>query len=456
MGLGAAGANEWLGVGGGLLGAAVDSDACGGAAAPTDSSLITPAIDMSGFGAGSELVFDLGLNALAATTFSVESSTDGGGTWTELESWAGEDVGHPDDPSTPVTLDVGSLAGESAVNFRFRYQAGWDWWVYVDNVELVDLVASDDVSVEIEGLGGAYAQSENDRGTETVSFVYDNVDGSIDQIFNVFTIEQDGSEIDGPTYSELFDSLSYDDYIRGLSGTTVDNVVGPETRNVDLSFQMAATAPPDEYTLVITSYDVTGIPPESVSLGDVGTYDVLDEDMATVFVLGGLPEDITVDIAGEGNEPTDPVCGDDPTTWQNIQIDLQEDSATVWSVAWDLNLVTGNGAWASEAVLVFGSASERDQLFLTPGIMDDIEVPGGVNYSGGPLDLIDAGLAPIQTDTDGMLYVSFCRTYEPGSHEWQADSELLLNSIARPMGVGSVTGTSLRAELSSDGVKSAR
>lgn len=429
-----AGVNEWTGVDEGLRGAAVDSDSCGGGFGfEVDTSLVTPVIDLTTLGGASSLEFDLAINALSGTFFTVDVSTDAGGSWTTLEVWDGIDVAHPDAISSPVVVPVGDYAGEDSVQFRFRYQSAWDWWVFIDNVQLVDADASDEVSVELVDFGGAYAQGEMDRGTETVSFVYDNVDGTIEQIFNVFTIEQDGVEIDQATYGALFASLTYDDYIRGLTETTVDNVVAPETRDVDISFEMAADAPPGGYTLVITSYDVTGILPEDVTISDTDTYDVLSSDAVEVFVLGGLPENVVIDITGQGNTPTDPGCADDLETLVSIQEDLGEPFATVWSVGFDVTLTTGDGAWASEAVLVLGSTSDRGQIFLTPGNGVN-EAVSSANYVGAPIDLIGVDLPPIQTDEDGIFYVSFCRTFTPGSHTWESESEIQLNTLPRPMG----------------------
>ncbi len=138
MAEGAFGDNEWLGVGEGLRGAAVDSDSCTSANTPADTSLITPPVNMSDFGAASLLEFDLAINALSSTIVTVDVSTDAGGSWTNLETWEGEDVAHPDEISERISLDVGSLAGEDNVVYRFRHQSGFDWWVYLDNVELVD------------------------------------------------------------------------------------------------------------------------------------------------------------------------------------------------------------------------------------------------------------------------------------------------------------------------------
>ncbi|MGY6631548.1 MAG: carboxypeptidase regulatory-like domain-containing protein [Wenzhouxiangella sp.] len=119
-------------------GAAVDSDSCG-QGVQADTSLISPVLNL----ASSEpatLEFAFAQNDFGGTTTTVEATTDGGATWTVLRTYTGA-VNHPGGAQVE-TVDLAPLAGNSEVQIRFRYVAGWDWYVYVDNVS-IDLPAVD-------------------------------------------------------------------------------------------------------------------------------------------------------------------------------------------------------------------------------------------------------------------------------------------------------------------------
>ncbi|WP_376692853.1 carboxypeptidase regulatory-like domain-containing protein [Wenzhouxiangella sp. EGI_FJ10409] len=120
--------------------AAADSDACGSGSA-SDTSLVTPSFSLAGASTAA-VDFDLAIRSLSATTVDVDISVDGGA-WQNVESWQGEDVAYPNDPVLPQNLDLSAWAGEDDVRLRWRYQAGWDYWVVVDDVE----VTSDNAGV---------------------------------------------------------------------------------------------------------------------------------------------------------------------------------------------------------------------------------------------------------------------------------------------------------------------
>jgi hypothetical protein len=125
-------------VAGSTRGAAVDSDSCG-IGASVDTSMVSPTVDLSS-PVPATLEFDLSVRDFGGTTFTIEATTDGGDTWQVLETWAGE-VGYPGDP-VRASVDMSPMSGNSEVQVRFRYVSGWDWWVYVDNIEL-ELPAAD-------------------------------------------------------------------------------------------------------------------------------------------------------------------------------------------------------------------------------------------------------------------------------------------------------------------------
>lgn len=151
----------------------------------------------------------------------------------------------------------------------------------------------DALTVNLENFASSYDQGETSSGAENVAFTYTQNAGNVSQIFNVFTIEQGGAEVDPSVYDALFDipNTSWDDYIRGIQGTTVDNVVAPTTRDVSISFSLESDAPTGNYDLRITSYDVTGIAPSSVSVDDAknGLYPILAEDSAAIEVVTFVP-----------------------------------------------------------------------------------------------------------------------------------------------------------------------
>lgn len=142
----------------------------------------------------------------------------------------------------------------------------------------------DDFTVSLDGFAETYEQGSSGTGEETARFTYTRNDGDIEQVFNVFTI-------DGFTtldeYLALFAELDYDPYIRGLQGTDVDNVVAPETRDVPLDFTLQDDAPVGDYTLRLTSYDVTNVEPTEVSLSAAlaGEYPTLDADDVDAAVI---------------------------------------------------------------------------------------------------------------------------------------------------------------------------
>jgi len=155
----------------------------------------------------------------------------------------------------------------------------------------------DSVSVDLSGFNEQYAQGSTDTGSERVEFTYDQGDGDIEQIFNVFRIYEDEVEVPPGTYDDLFVNVwfvgpgDHEDYIRGLSGTSEANVVAPETGDVAVMFQLEAGAPTGEYKLEITSYDVTPHAPEDVSLEDAnnGVYAVLDSTYLDIEIYEHVP-----------------------------------------------------------------------------------------------------------------------------------------------------------------------
>ena len=137
-------------VAGSTRGAAVDSDECGNGVA-ADTSLITPVLNL-GSPTPATLEFDFSQNGVGGTTTTVEATTDGGSNWQVLETYAG-DVNTA--AAARETVDLAPVAGNTEVQIRFRYTSGWDWYVYVDNVEIdlppVDWATADPDLVTVPG-----------------------------------------------------------------------------------------------------------------------------------------------------------------------------------------------------------------------------------------------------------------------------------------------------------------
>jgi subtilisin family serine protease len=118
--------------GGEGLSATVNSDACG-IGAVVDARLVSPVLDLSN-ASKVALQFMLSYKHTNASRFDVEVSSDGGRHWTSVFMRDGNDSATG--PGTPVSLDLASLAGAFTARIRLRYQAGWDWYVQIDQLRL--------------------------------------------------------------------------------------------------------------------------------------------------------------------------------------------------------------------------------------------------------------------------------------------------------------------------------
>ncbi|HEX6871944.1 MAG TPA: carboxypeptidase regulatory-like domain-containing protein, partial [Micromonosporaceae bacterium] len=111
--------------------AIVDSDASG-SGSTTDTDLITPALDLSGFDAP-VLRFNSDYRAQNGAA-DIEASFNGGATWLLYAHWTTASRRGP----AVEELSMPEMAGKSSVQIRFRYKAAWAWWWELDNVSIVN------------------------------------------------------------------------------------------------------------------------------------------------------------------------------------------------------------------------------------------------------------------------------------------------------------------------------
>jgi hypothetical protein len=97
-----------------------------------DTSLFSPSFSTVGY-TTLTLTYKHYLRWLTATVATVGVSTDGGGTWTTVQTYNTATVGTAA-AFANASIDLGAYLGQPDVKIRFRYQSGWDWYWAVDNI----------------------------------------------------------------------------------------------------------------------------------------------------------------------------------------------------------------------------------------------------------------------------------------------------------------------------------
>ena len=105
-----------------------------------DTELRTPLLNLTNYSSIS-LAFSANYQNLNNfDKFYVDTSTDGGTTWTNKLTWNEDHGTHGSTPGENVSLDLHSLAGKNNVMIRFRYYNpntnAWDWWIQIDDVNI--------------------------------------------------------------------------------------------------------------------------------------------------------------------------------------------------------------------------------------------------------------------------------------------------------------------------------
>jgi len=150
--------------------ATASSDKAGNGA--YDTWLMSPAFDLTGAGSA-KLVFTVNYQNLTASDhLDVDITTDGGTTWTNIQSWA-QDLGtHRAKPGFNASLDLSSYLGQSGLQLRWRYynpsSSAWDWYAQIDDVGLDCVMAGDPPDIDVSPGSLSSTQDANTTATRTL------------------------------------------------------------------------------------------------------------------------------------------------------------------------------------------------------------------------------------------------------------------------------------------------
>jgi hypothetical protein len=141
--------------------AIIDDDFDGVAGASTNSSIVSPVIDLSGAPVNLKVEFDQYFQEFQLDQTFVGVSTDGGTTWneTEINIGVGRD-GRPNPELVDVNISAWVAANPSNVQLRFRYQSTWDYGWQVDNIAIRELPANDMALVRAKNTAFDYENTE--------------------------------------------------------------------------------------------------------------------------------------------------------------------------------------------------------------------------------------------------------------------------------------------------------
>ncbi len=134
--------------------ASVSSDLFGDAA--YDTSLVTPAFDLTGFTTASVEYTANYRNYDGYDHLDVDISTDGGTTWTTLLSWNEDHGSFISPPGEDVSIDLSAYAGQSGLKLRWRYydldEDAWDYYAQIDDVGLVCGQSAEEPNIDVSPL----------------------------------------------------------------------------------------------------------------------------------------------------------------------------------------------------------------------------------------------------------------------------------------------------------------
>jgi len=329
-------------------GAANNSDACGSGSS-TDSSLYTPTFSLAG-ATEAELSFLAAYNHLGSSSFEVDITTDGGSTWNNELTWT-EDQ-NPNGPGVEVDIDLSAYLGETDVQVRFRYQAGWDWWIVID-----------DVAVTVAGVGAGSPFADVEPQTVTVP-----ADGSVDVDLIV-----DASD------------LVADTYVLDL------NVIAGSAYEVD----------PTEFTITVEPVPEIVLPElveMTVEFPTMGTETITVENIGGAdgeLTLTFLPDPLIEDFEGADFPPEGWTVIDDSSpscSWQAVTNDDMPFNFP--------GLVPGSTQGAGVNTDGCGSGVSVDTSLISPVLNLGSPVPATVEFDFAQNDF-DGATTTIEATTDG-------------------------------------------------------
>ena len=118
--------------------ALINSDECGSSPSPNvNTDLVTPNIDLSGLGGAADALrisFNSDYRDLCtvANTDAVSLDVWNGSAWVTVFNFCGQTTRR----NTAETFATQAANGASDAKFRFHYDAGFDWWWAIDDVEI--------------------------------------------------------------------------------------------------------------------------------------------------------------------------------------------------------------------------------------------------------------------------------------------------------------------------------
>jgi len=141
--------------------AIVDDDFDGVPGASTNTSLISPVIDLSNAPPNLKVEFDQYFQEFQQDFTYVGVSTNGGATWNEVEIniGVGRD-GRPNPELVDVNISAWVAANPSNVQLRFRYVSTWDYGWQLDNIAIRELPANDMALVRVSNTAFDFATTE--------------------------------------------------------------------------------------------------------------------------------------------------------------------------------------------------------------------------------------------------------------------------------------------------------
>ncbi|MBN1921455.1 MAG: S8 family serine peptidase [Anaerolineae bacterium] len=191
--------------------ATASSDAFG--QAEFDTSLVTPAFDLTGVTSAMVYYTANYQNYAAADFLDVDISADGGATWTNLLSWNEDHGAFRAQPGEDVTIDLSAYAGQSGLTLRYRYYdpntGDYDWYAQIDNVRLAC-----GPQIAVDPLSLSSTQSPNVMTTQALNI---SSIGSEDLLWELFE-DTAAASPRMADWSDNFDSYATGSQMHGQGG----------------------------------------------------------------------------------------------------------------------------------------------------------------------------------------------------------------------------------------------